>query len=220
MDDTTLLPGGVTGFLSFATLPLPTEPERLAQVGVEIRRVDQTEFIPTGGDRKKLNKLFTQQAKKGDCTISLRGVGNDSDEFRGLCRQAVAQESGKWLEFKPTQQGVLTNFHWARVEHQGQTLYILLNWLYPFVAFARSLDWSNFGFIDHEAISRHLSHRYRVLAATELQRPIRMVAKKGEIALLEPPNALAEPGIRELWYWSNHGKTGVSVGQAIFNFWD
>jgi len=220
MDATTLLPTGVTGFLSFETVPLPTALERLAQVGVEIRRKGQTEFIATGGDRQKLQKHYKQAAKQGGCTIILRGVGTDPDEFRGLCRQAVAVASGKWLEFKPNLLGTWSNFHWANVELQGQQLYILLNSLYPLVGFATSVDWSNFGFIDRDDIARHLSGNYRVIAAAALQQPIKLVAKKGQIAVLEPPNALSDDEVRNLWYWSNHGRDAISVGQAIFNYWD
>src|SRR5262249_35809708 len=111
MDAPTLLLTGVTGFLSFETIPLPQEPGRVAQVGVEVRRKGQIEFTPTGGDRKKLQKVYKQAAKKGGCTVILRGIGTDPEEFRGLCRQAVAVESGKWLEFKSNLDGVWSNFH-------------------------------------------------------------------------------------------------------------
>jgi hypothetical protein len=212
MDATTLLPTGVTGFLSFETIPLPSAPERLAQVGVEIRRKGQTEFIATAGDRQKLQKLYKQAAKQGGCTIILRGVGTDPNEFRGLCRQAVAVASGKWLEFKPNLLGVWSNFHWANVELQGQQLYILLNWLYPLVGFATSVDWPALGFSDRDDIARHLSGSYRVLSAAELQQPIRLVARKGRIAVLEPPNALSEGEVQNLWHWSNRGRDVISVG--------
>lgn len=91
---------------------------------------------------------------------------------------------------------------------------ILLNYVYPFIAFASSVDYGYIKFVDNELLLNGFSPYYRVLRSNELNESLIIKENKGSI-VVENKNELNDAELNNIKYWKSK-----TVGDIVFNYWD
>ncbi|MED4015149.1 hypothetical protein [Sutcliffiella cohnii] len=114
---------------------------------------------------------------------------------------------------------VAQNYYYAEVSLSNEDgLYILLNSIYPFIAFTTSPVPFNMTFVDQKqlraTINQLYGEVYRVLHPVELDEPLRLKEAKGGLVVLNE-NTLNKWDIYNIKYWKPK-----TVGEVVFNYWD
>ncbi|OPH51910.1 hypothetical protein BC351_34425 [Paenibacillus ferrarius] len=136
----------------------------------------------------------------------------DSLQFKRLCYSLANYSNGKILSFEEPHAS--QNFYKIELGLHNESIFILLNCLYPFLAFASSVQYFKIEFIDHSLsnIVSGFNEGFRVLSAIETNQQFELDERTHNL-LTE--NNLNEAEINEILYWKPK-----TVGDVIFNFWD
>ncbi|QFT89660.1 hypothetical protein FIU87_13445 [Bacillus sp. THAF10] len=141
----------------------------------------------------------------------------DGDTFKKACYTSVTSLGGRVLSFQ--EPVVAQNYYYAKVSFPNEeNLYILLNSIYPFIAYATSHRAYSMTFKDHKELTttiRHLySDMYRVLQQVELNETLRLKEAKSDMVVLNE-NTLNKWDMDNIKYWKPK-----TVGEVVFNYWD
>jgi hypothetical protein len=128
---------------------------------------------------------------------------NDKD-FDVYLYQAVTSNKGKVISKELLVNN--KNFFTYLIEINFEQYYILLNSIYPLMAFAASVDYSGINFIDPiDIFDISLQSPYKTLSIEVLNKPIEMIDLE----------TLRDYEIKIIKYWN----PGI-IGEVIFNYWD
>ena len=141
----------------------------------------------------------------------------DGNLFKKVCYSSVTSLGGRVLSFQ--EPVVAQNYYYAEVSLPNEkSIYILLNSIYPFIAFTTSHVPFNMTFVDHKQLTATINHLqgevYRVLKPVELDEPLRLKETKGGLVVLNE-NTLNKWVMYSIKPW--HPET---VGDVVFNYWD
>ncbi|RDW15513.1 hypothetical protein [Oceanobacillus chungangensis] len=136
----------------------------------------------------------------------------DRKQFKKHCYTFITQYGGKVICF--TNPKLATNYFLTEVKIFGRLRFILLNEMYPFVAFASNVCYSAIDFVDESELSGLFRPYYRVLQARELNEDLHLNlgSRKG---MLLNVNGLSRLEMEKIAYWQPK-----TVGEVIFNHWD
>lgn len=141
----------------------------------------------------------------------------DGNQFKKVCYSTVTSLKGRVLSFhEPV---VAQNYYYAQVSLPNEkSLYILLNSIYPFIAFTSSPEPYNMRFVDHKQLRGTIiqlwGEVYTVLKPVELDEPLRLKEAKGGLVVLNE-NTLNKWDMYNIKYWKPK-----TVGDVVFNYWD
>lgn len=141
----------------------------------------------------------------------------DGNQFKKFCYSIVTSLGGRVLSYR--EPVVAQNYYYAEVSLSNEDgLYILLNSIYPFIAFTTSPVPFNMTFVDQKqlraTINQLYGEVYRVLHPVELDEPLRLKEAKGGLVVLNE-NTLNKWDIYNIKYWKPK-----TVGEVVFNYWD
>lgn len=136
----------------------------------------------------------------------------DGEYFKKICYTVIQSLDGNVMSFCEPE--VARHYYIVKVEVSEQKLYILLNLIYPFVAFASTVDPANIRFIDHEKLTDKFKPYYRVLSQNELNEPLVIRDSNGGI-IVENKNELNDAELGLIKYFNSK-----TVGDIVFNYWD
>ena len=136
----------------------------------------------------------------------------DGEYFKKICYSLIHRLNGDVLSFSEPQ--VARHYYEVKVKVFEEDLSILLNYVYPFVAFASSVDYCYIKFVDNELLLNEFSPYYRVLRSNELNEPLVIKENKGRI-IVENNNELNDAELTNIKYWKSK-----TVGDIVFNYWD
>lgn len=141
----------------------------------------------------------------------------DGNLFKKVCYSAMTSLGGKVISFH--EPAVAQNYYYAEVSLQSEnSLYILLNSIYPFIAFATSKEPPSMTFVEHKQLTATINQLcgevYRVLHPSELDETLRLKeVKKGLVVLND--NTLNKWDMYNIKDWQPK-----RVGDVVFNYWD
>ena len=136
----------------------------------------------------------------------------DGEYFKKICYSLIHRLNGDVLSFREPK--VARHYYEVKVKVFEEDLSILLNYVYPFVAFASSVDYCYIKFVDNELLLNEFSPYYRVLRSNELNEPLVIKENKGRI-IVENNNELNDAELTNIKYWKSK-----TVGDIVFNYWD
>lgn len=141
----------------------------------------------------------------------------DGDLFKKVCYSAMTSIGGKVLSFR--EPVVAQNYFYAEVSFPNEgSLFILLNSIYPFIAYTTSPDSYNMTFVDHKLLTGTINQLcgdvFRVLQSVELDEPLRLRETRGGLVVLNE-NTLNKWDKYNIKYWQPK-----TVGDVMFNYWD
>jgi len=136
----------------------------------------------------------------------------DGDYFKKICYSLIHRLNGNVLFFSEPK--VARHYYEVKVNVLEENLSILLNNVYPFIAFASSVDYGYIKFVDNELLLNGYSPYYRVLRSNELNEPLVIKENKGRITV-ENKNELNDAELNNIKYWKSK-----TVGDIVFNYWD
>lgn len=141
----------------------------------------------------------------------------DGDLFKKVCYSTMTSLGGKVLSFR--EPAVAQNYYYAEVSLQSEdAIFILLNSIYPFIAFTTSPEPPSMTFVEHKQLAAMINQLcgdvYRVLHPVELNEPLRMKEAKGGLVVLNE-NTLNKWDMYNIKYWKPN-----RVGDVVFNYWD
>lgn len=132
--------------------------------------------------------------------------------FKKASYAALQAVNGRVVEwFEPD---AMIGYAHARVEVNGQELYIFYNGMYDYIAFTTNKLLTDLQFVDHSALGQAFEGSYQVLTVAQLEEPLRK-QKKGDGHLLLNDNDLNDV---ELYYMDYF--PAQTVGDLVFNYWD
>ncbi len=134
----------------------------------------------------------------------------NGEKYKSLCFSLARLIDEKVIAFTDPQYP--TNFYKVKLSND---IYILLNAHYPYISFATFVEYGKVVFINESTLYKAFSSsNYRVLTTTELNKPLRLFAKSGQV-IIENGNNLNEAELSQIKQW--RPKT---IGEIIYNFWD
>lgn len=136
----------------------------------------------------------------------------DSLQFKRICFTLANYSQGKLLYLEEPH--ITQNFYKAELCLEKESIFILLNGSYPFMAFASSVQYFDIEFVDHSlsSVVEALSNGFRVLSANALHQRL-LLDERTHNVLNE--NCLNKAEISQIFHWKPQ-----TVGEVIFNFWD
>ncbi|GFZ76126.1 hypothetical protein GCM10008018_22100 [Paenibacillus marchantiophytorum] len=136
----------------------------------------------------------------------------DSLQFKRLCYWLANYSNGKILSFEEPHAS--QNFYKTELGLHNESIFILLNSSYPFVAFASSVQYFEIEFIDHTLSNMVcvINDGFRVLSAIETNQQLELDERTNS---LFTENSLNEAELSQIFHWKPK-----TVGDVIFNFWD
>lgn len=141
----------------------------------------------------------------------------DGNRFKKVCYSTVTSLGGRVLSFR--EPVVAQNYYYAQVSFQDEkSIYILLNSVYPFIAFTTRLEPTCMTFADHKQLRANINQLcgdlYRVLNPVELDEPLRLKEVKGGLVVLNE-HTLNKWDMYSIKHWQPK-----TVGDVVFNYWD
>ncbi|MBC5636318.1 hypothetical protein H8S33_05685 [Ornithinibacillus sp. BX22] len=136
----------------------------------------------------------------------------DGEYFKKVCYSLIHRLNGNVLSFSEPE--AARHYYEVKVNVLEENMSILLNNVYPFIAFASSVDHGYIKFIDNEPLLNGFSPYYRVLRSNELNEPLVIKENKGRI-IVGNKNELNEAELNNIKYWKSK-----TVGDIVFNYWD
>jgi hypothetical protein len=142
-------------------------------------------------------------------------AGSDPRGLRADCWQVVGPLQGRVVDRQQVLDARFTSFLTQVLALPDGEVTALLNKVHPWLGFCRPLEPGDCAlvFVDPgpAAVAFAALGRYQVLTPAELERPV------GEAMCVELGRAERE----QLKYWSKlAGRSGLRVGDVVFNFWD
>ena len=111
----------------------------------------------------------------------------DGENFKKICYSLILGLNGNVLSF--SEPHVARHYYEVKVKVLEENLSILLNQVYPFIAFASSVDPGSIEFVNYELLLHEFSPYYRVLRANELNEPLVITENQGKL-MVENHNEL------------------------------
>ena len=136
----------------------------------------------------------------------------DGEYFKKICYSLIHRLNGNVLSFSEPK--VARHYYEVKVKVFEENLSILLNYIYPFIAFASSVDHGYIKFVDNELLLNGFSPYYRVLRSNELNESLVIKENKGRL-IVENKNELNDAELNNIKYWKSK-----TVGDIVFNYWD
>ncbi|HEY9061119.1 MAG TPA: hypothetical protein VIO64_11565 [Pseudobacteroides sp.] len=97
------------------------------------------------------------------------------------------------------------NFYTCEVYYKDKSIFILLNIVFPYICFAKSIQYFNIKYFDDEVLENKFNEFYDVIKTNELLKPLNF----------EDYKQLNKTEIKQLRYYDS-----LTVGEVIFNFLD
>lgn len=138
-------------------------------------------------------------------------IGMDELFFKKVCYSVILTLDGNIISFNETE--IARNYFEAKVNIFNEDLFLLLNHIYPFIAFASNME-EDIQFIDSKKLKSEFDQYYRVLSIKELSEPLEMNEKRGRF-IIENRNDLNDAELKNIKYWQSR-----TVGDVVFNCWD
>ncbi|MRX72447.1 hypothetical protein GJU40_09850 [Bacillus lacus] len=130
----------------------------------------------------------------------------DGHLFKELCYYFARDNHGKVNNVSPPQYPA--NFFCAHVEMRDNHFYILLNEVYPYLAFASEVGFEGIAFTNSPAaVNEPFSSHYEIIGADELNAPFHLASLKS--------TDLNSAEVKQISFWSPE-----TIGQILFNYWD
>ena len=141
----------------------------------------------------------------------------DGNKFKKVCFSIVTNLGGRMLSF--LEPAVAQNYYYAEVSFANEDrICILMNSIYPFIAFSTSPVPFDMTFVDHKQLTVYINQLggevYRVLRRDELYEPLRLKEAKGNLVVVNE-NTLNKWDMYNIKYWQPK-----TVGDVVFNYWD
>lgn len=138
-------------------------------------------------------------------------TGMDEVFFKKVCYSVILTLDGNIISFNESE--ITRNYYEVKVNIFNQNLFIILNHVYPFVAFASNLN-EGIKFIDNKRLKAEFDPYYRVLNLKELNEPL-ILTEIGGRRLIKNKNELNPAELKNIKYWQS-----TIVGDVVFNNWD
>lgn len=141
----------------------------------------------------------------------------DGKLFKTCCYQLTNKKGVNILSFNEPK--VARNHYEVEIMMDKKTYYLFLNDRYPFLACATSNDLVALEFIHHEIIYQNFKNHFSVLSIDQLNEPIIITNKKGELNM-ENEHNLSSFEIYTIKYWQTSYRHPIRIGDCLYNFWD
>ncbi len=123
-------------------------------------------------------------------------------QFQAFCYAFAMEVDGIVVSFDTNLKG--KNFYSCHIIINEEDFYVLLNSIYPMIAFARKVDYFDIEFIHNEKYKQFFQNSYRVLNISELNEK-----------LIDKKHQLNKDELEQINYYKSK-----TVGEVIFNHWD
>lgn len=123
-------------------------------------------------------------------------------QFQAFCYAFAMEVDGIVVSFDTNLTG--KNFYSCHIIINEEDFYLLINSIYPMIAFARKVDYFDIEFIHNEKYKQFFQNSYRVLNISELNEK-----------LIDKKHQLNKDELEQINYYKSK-----TVGEVIFNHWD
>lgn len=123
-------------------------------------------------------------------------------QFQAFCYAFAMEVDGIVVSFDTNLTG--KNFYSCHIIINEEDFYLLINSIYPMIAFARKVDYFDIEFIHNEKYKQFFQNSYRVLNISELNEK-----------LIDKKHRLNKDELEQINYYKSK-----TVGEVIFNHWD
>lgn len=126
----------------------------------------------------------------------------DEKQFQAFCYAFAMEVDGIVVSFDTNLTG--KNFYSCHIIINEEDFHVLINSIYPMIAFARKVDYFDIEFIHNEKYKQFFQNSYRVLNISELNEK-----------LIDKKHQLNKDELEQINYYKSK-----TVGEVIFNHWD